>query len=105
MRELLVVTYKNEEHVQLLTLKAYEKKAEARFLLDDKACIYIENFVKTAMEFNNLNEILRSGKMKDSPQDVAKLAAAQTDRIKWIMGQYEPLIKEFSRFLRIDHVL
>jgi len=102
---LLIVTYKNSEELQSATLTAYEKKAEARFLLDIKACDYIDNFVKTISEYNNVQEALSSGQMKNSPEDVAKLATAQMNRTKWLMEQYEPLIEEFSRFLRIDHVL
>lgn len=105
MRGLLVITYKNSEELQSATLKAYEKKAEARFLLDSIACDYVDNFVKTISEFNNIQEVLKSGQMKNSPEDAARLATAQMNRTKWLMEQYEPLIEEFSRFLRIDHVL
>ncbi len=105
MRGLLVITYKNSEELQSATLKAYEKKAEARFLLDGIACDYVDNFVKTISEFDNIQEVLKSGQMKNSPEDAARLATAQMNRTKWLMEQYEPLIEEFSRFLRIDHVL
>ena len=105
MRGLLAITYKNNEELQSVTLKAYEKKAEARFLLDKKAFDYIENFVKVTSEYNNIQQLLKSGPLKGFPEDVAKLSAAQIDRTKWLMQQYEPLIEEFSRFLCIDHVL
>lgn len=105
MRGLLVATYKSSDEIQIATLKAYEKKAEARFLLDNAACIYIDKLLNTITDFNNLNGLQKSDKTRDSSTDYIKLDVAQGERTRWLVEQYEPLIAEFSRFLHVDHNL
>lgn len=103
MRSLLVVTWNSPDDLQSATLKAYEKKAEARFLLDEKACAYVERFVKTVTDYNNSERHFRSDRGGNSLTQEA--LSKQAGRVEWLSAQYEPLIEEFSRFLRIDHLL
>ena len=84
---------------------AYEKQAEARFLLDVKACLYIDDLIKRINSFTSLDQHMRSDSFKSYQKDPVQMAQERSEGLRWIYDQYEPLVREFERFLTLDHAL
>jgi len=107
MRNLITEVFKNsKDNLELAIRLDYQKKAEARFLLDTEACNYLEHFVNKVSTFNNVREeIVKPQVFAGMPEEIFKIGTAQSERLVWMNQQYEPLVKQFERFLKLDHAL
>ena len=107
MRRYLVSFMDSESgDAKQISLAAYKKVAEARFLLDDTACDYLDRLMEKILEYKGVREMLQDGLLKGArAEEAIKITNEQAARMSWFVEQYEPLVREFERFLKLDHAL